>query len=172
MPIILRQRETVRHVQMADGTVEEEREPVFVYVHCYNGACPNYHNLQANLDFERKVPGIREETQYTYVDRGGDMPGIENTHVSWHVQDEADAKCSECGDPVNISQNPSYKLMQYGVGPGTGLKGAERAAALAAAKVNEANAAKDVEIAELRAEMAKLTGFVDKLVRQGAKGDE
>jgi hypothetical protein len=154
---------------MEDGTVEEEREPVFVYVHCYNAACVKYHNLQENLNFERKVPGIREETQYTYVDRGGDMPGIENTHVAWHVQNPDDVMCDACGMPTNISQNPSRKLQQYGVAPGTGLQGAERAAALAAAKVNESNAVKDVEIAELRAEMAKLMGFVDKLVKGQTK---
>lgn len=165
MATVLRQKETVNYVQMEDGTTEEEREPVFVYVHCYNQACVKYHNLQVNLDFERKVPGIREETSYTYVDRGGDMPGVENTHVVWHVQDPADATCDGCGGAMNISQTPSYKLMQYGVGPGTGLKGAERAAALAAKQVNDANEAKDVEIAELRGEMAKMHGLMEKLVK-------
>jgi hypothetical protein len=165
MALVLRQKETVRHVQVQDGSVEEQREPVFVYVHCYNQVCPLYHNLQEALDFERKVPGIREETQYTYLDRGGDMPGIENTHVNWLPADPQDAICPECGDACNVSQNQSYKLQQFGVGPGMGLKGAERAAAVAAAKVNEANAAQDVEVAELKKQLAKQQGLLEKLVK-------
>jgi hypothetical protein len=157
---------------MTDGTMEEERDDVFVYVHCYDQACPKYHNLQAGLDFERKVPGIREETSYTYVDRGGDMPGVENTHVAWHVQDDSDSRCPECGGSMNISNNPSHKLAQYGVGPGTGLKGAERAAALAAAKVNESNVAKDVEIADLRSQMARMEGLMERMVQSELKREK
>jgi hypothetical protein len=164
---VLRQKQTIRYVQMTDGTVEEEREDVFVYVHCYNQACLRYHNPQVNLEHERKVPGIREEISYTYIDRGGDMPGVENTHVNWLVVDETDSRCPDCGDPLNISNTPSYKLMQYGVGPGTGLKGAERAAALAASKVNEANAAKDVEIADLRTQMARMERLMEKMIQGG-----
>ena len=172
MPSVLRQKETVRHVQLPDGTMEEERDPVFVFVHCYNQACPRYHNLQVNLDFERRVPGIREETQYTYVDRGGDMPGVENTHVNWYPQDPADMTCPECGSATNVSQNQSYKLAQYGVGPGHGLKGAERAAALAASKVAEQSAVKDIEVAELKAQLAKQQALLEELVKaQLAMGD-
>ena len=165
MALVLRQKETVRHVQLTDGTVEEEREAVFVYVHCYNQICGLYHNLQEALDFERKVPGIREETQYTYLDRGGDMPGIENTHVNWLTADPEDSVCPECGDAVNVSQNQSYKLQQFGVTPGMGLAGAERAAAVAAAKVAESGAANDVKVAELQAQLAKQQMLLEKLVK-------
>lgn len=168
MPTVLRQKEITRTHQLEDGSIEEHRDPVFVYVHCFNQACTRYHNLQSNLNFEQKLPGVREETVFTYKDRGGDAPGIENSHVRWFVRDEEDKpvhpRCVECNELMNVSGTPSYKLTQYGVGPGTGLKGAERAAALAASKVAEATASRDLEIDELKAAMARQTKLLDKLL--------
>lgn len=161
MASVLRQKETISTQQLDDGTLEEARHPVFVYVHCYNQACVKYTNLQENLNFEEKVPGIREETSFTYADRGGDMPGIENTHVRFLPQDAEHMKCSECGNANNVSGDPSRKLAQYGVTPGMGLKGAERAAALAAAQTNEANVGRDTEIAELKATVDRLTKLTE-----------
>lgn len=161
MPKVLRQKEIVHAQQLDDGTLEEHREPVYVYKHCYNQACVLYHNLQESIDHEEKVPGFREETSFTYADRGGDMPGVENTHVRWLPQDESHMECSECGTPTNVSGEPSRKLAQYGVGPGMGLKGAERAAALAAAKTNEANASTTNEIAELRQQLRDQSKLIE-----------
>src|SRR4051812_22266017 len=153
MPKVIRRKQIVTTRQLDDGSLEEDREDVFVYVHCYNQGCLKYHNLQENLNFERKVPGIREEISFTYADRGGDMPGVENTHVNFMPQDAEHLTCEACGDQLNISGIPSVKLAQYGIGPGTGLKGAERSAALAAAKANEANAGRDAELATLQAQV-------------------
>lgn len=161
MPKVLRQKELVHTQQLEDGTLEENREPVFVYKHCYNQACLKYHNLQENIDFEEKIPGMREETSFTYADRGGDMPGVENTHVRWLPQDETQMVCSECDSPTNISGEPSRKLAQYGVGPGMGLKGAERAAALAASKANENNASTHNEIAELKSQLERQSKLIE-----------
>src|SRR6266498_2495354 len=110
MPSVLRQKEITRTFQLSDGTLEEKRDPVFVYVHCYNQVCTRYHNLQSNLNFEDKIPGIREETVFTYKDRGGDAPGIENSHIRWLCQEEGKDKCPECGSQMNVSGTPSYKL--------------------------------------------------------------
>src|SRR3954464_3012626 len=161
MPKVLRQKQLITTRQLNDGTLEEDREDVFVYVHCYNQGCLKYHNLQENLNFERKVPGIREETSFTYADRGGDMPGIENTHVTFMPQEESDWSCPSCGDQLNVSGVPSVKLAQYGIGPGTGLKGAERSAALAAEKANEANAGRDAEMARLQKQIDQLTKMTE-----------
>lgn len=181
MPTVVRQKEITKTRQLEDGSLEEDRTPVFVYVHCFNQACVRYTNLQENLNFEEKVPGIREETSFTYADRGGDMPGIENTHVRFGIQTDSDlgkkyyhkAKddrgnefvkgpvCPECDMPLNVSGVPSRKLAQYGVGPGTGLAGAERAAALAAAKTNEANAGRDSQVQVLEKQVEQLTKLVE-----------
>lgn len=169
MPTVLNQKEYTRTTQLEDGSLEEHREPVFVYIHCYNQACVKYHNLQSNLNFESKVPGIRQETQFTYKDRGGDAPGIENSHVRWMVQDEELSRCPECNEIMNISGTPSYKLAQYGVGPGTGLKGAERAAALAASKVAEATASRDAEIDELKQQLNRQNLMLQKLLDKDDK---
>lgn len=168
MATVLRQKETSKTHQNDDGSIEETRTPVFVYVHCFNQACIRYHNLQSNLNFEDKVPGIREEVIYTYKDRGGDAPGVENSHVRWYVRGEDDkpeqARCVECDELMNVSGTPSYKLTQYGVGPGTGLKGAERAAALGAAKAMEGVAARDSEIDELKTQLAQQSKMLQKLL--------
>lgn len=169
MPTVLRQKEITSTTQLEDGSIEEHRSPVFVYIHCYNQSCIRYHNLQSNLNFEEKVPGVREETIFTYKDRGGDAPGVENSHVRWFPQDENQMRCVECGELMNISGTPSYKLTQYGVGPGTGLKGAERAAALAVAQVQEASAGKDAEVAALRAQMERMEKLLAKSLENNAK---
>lgn len=169
MPSVLRQKQITHTQQLTDGTLEEHREDVFVYVHCYNQACLKYHNLQENLDFEEKVPGIREETSFTYADRGGDMPGIENTHVNWLPQDEKHWKCDECGQPMNVAHEASHKLTQYGVGPGTGLKGAERAAALATAQSDERNTGRDAELASLRATVEQQSKLIELALKQNKK---
>lgn len=166
MPTVVRQKEITKTRQLEDGTLEEERTPVFVYVSCYNQACARYHNLQSNLDFEEKVPGIREETAFTYADRGGDMPGIENTHVRWAPQDIKYLKCEECGHPTTVSGTKSVKIQAYGVGPGTGLKGAERAAALAASKVQAENASSNAEIAALKSQMEQQNKMIELLLKQ------
>lgn len=164
MATVLRQKETSKTVQNEDGSLDEQRAPVFVYIHCYNQACIKYHNLQSNLNFEQKVPGIREETIYTYKDRGGDAPGVENSHVRWAPQDSELERCAECGELMNISGTPSYKLTQYGVGPGTGLKGAERAAALAVAEVQAAGKDRDSEITQLQSQLALQGKMLEKLL--------
>lgn len=161
MASVLRQKETIHTQQNDDGTLSEFRNPVHVYVHCYNEGCILYHNLQENINNEEKLPGIREETSFTYADRGGDMPGIENTHVRFLPQDMSKMECSECGQATNVSGDPSRKLAQYGVTPGMGLKGAERAAALAAAQTNEANVGRDTEIADLKATVDRLTKLTE-----------
>jgi len=172
MPTVIRQKEIVRTEQQEDGTLEEYRTPVHVYVHCYNQACLKYHNKQENLDFEEKIPGIREETSFTYADRGGDMPGIENTHVRFLPQDTKYLKCDDCGSPMNISGTPSVKLAQYGVGPGMGLKGAERAAALASAQANESNAGRDAELAQLKAQLEQQSKLIELALKQDKKAKE
>lgn len=173
MPTVLNQTEITKTTQLNDGTLEEQREPVFVYIHCFNQACVRYHNRQSNLNFETKVPGVRQETSFTYKDRGGDAPGIENSHVRWFAADEQgkpiDPRCEECNEVMLVSGTPSYKLQQYGVGPGTGLKGAERAAALAAAKVAEATQSRDAEIDLLKQQLERQSKLLDKVLEAQEK---
>lgn len=166
MATVIRQKEITTHTQLNDGTTEEHREPVFVYLHCSNQACLRYHNLQSNLDFEIKVPGIREETSFTYKDRGGDSPGIENSHIRYAAQDTELETCSECGGVMNVSGHPSIKLPTYGVGPGTGLQGAERAAAIAASKVAAENQAARDEVGELKQQLAYQQKLLESLLKK------
>lgn len=157
MPTVTSEAQVVVHSQLEDGTVRNTFEDVFVYVHCINPNCESFHDLHEGLKHELKVPGLRNETMYTFADRGGDLPGPENSHVSWACLEADDAVCPDCGGNRNVSHDPSREIQRHNLGPGDGLKGMERAAALALSKSNQHT---DSEVEALKAQVAELTGLV------------
>lgn len=46
---------------------------------------------------------MQETVEVTYVDAGGDMPGVQNSHVTFRFADEADSPCGTCGHPREVS---------------------------------------------------------------------
>lgn len=157
MATVTRAKETITTTQQEDGTLEEHREPVYVYVHCVDPACPEYHDLRVDRDHEREVPGLRVETSYSYEELGGDMPGTERSNVEYRVQEPGDAKCPSCSKDLNVSEEKSRKLAPWTqrANPDT-LAAYEAARKVAAQNSETATAEKDAELAELRASIAEL----------------
>lgn len=76
--------------------------PVEAYAFCMDARCLGYK--------QEKVPAVRTHTDVTYLDMGGDMPGIEKSFDSVRFADETDAICSHCEGPREISEQlrPEY----------------------------------------------------------------
>ncbi len=80
--------------------------PVEAYAHCRNARCPGY-------DQER-IDGIREETSYTFGERGGDgafTHMIQDSGVEFKAADVADLPCPGCGAAREVTgtPRPSYQ---------------------------------------------------------------
>src|SRR4051794_39296022 len=76
---------------------------VLAYAHCTEPRCKGYRQQQ--------VMAVRTEDAYTYAERGGDLPGTENSFVRHAFADPAEAICEFCGSPRDISENarPQYQ---------------------------------------------------------------
>jgi hypothetical protein len=72
--------------------------PAKGYAHCLNPRCPGYQ--------QEVVPAIRRETQWTYTELDGDLPGIERSTVSYHFADEKDAACPTCKGIREVTAEP------------------------------------------------------------------
>jgi hypothetical protein len=81
---------------------------------CHDGRCPGYK--------QRPVKVIETLTEWTYVDLGGDIPGVERSSTLLRFSDLADAQCPSCGEPAmcadqvrpiypNVSGVPQDKLL-------------------------------------------------------------
>jgi hypothetical protein len=66
------------------------------YVSCRDGRCPGYKQEPCQV----KVT----ETQFSYMDLGGDIPGIERSTYVWTFADEDDIPCPHCGQPRMCSE--------------------------------------------------------------------
>jgi len=75
---------------------------VEAYAFCHNGRCTGY--------LQEPVQGVRTTTSWTYMDSGGDLPGIEKTTEMVRFADEADGVCPTCEGPRDISEQlrPEY----------------------------------------------------------------
>ena len=65
------------------------------YAACHDGRCAGYK--------QQPVRAIVTETQFSYVDFGGDVPGIERSSTLIRFADEADIPCPVCGEPRFVS---------------------------------------------------------------------
>ena len=125
-------------------------EQVQGFAHCVDPRCPG-HNQQA-------VPAIRRETSYTYVERGGDAPGIEQSHVQAVFADEADSVCPACNGQRDISLDPrpQYDPLS-GFDPNYLASGGAQPF-----DPTVVNSPADEEVAALRAEVARLAALMSK----------
>lgn len=140
--------------------------PVKAYAHCQDGRCGGY--------LQQEVEGIRTETVWTYLDHGGDMPGIESSTQMVRFADESDAVCSFCAGPREISEQvrPEYPNISGHDPMGLFEFRGKTERELAEMRHNrELDAVKqEVVIDEMRREMAELRAMLaDKANKPGPK---
>lgn len=119
-----------------------------LYAFCQNAQCPGYAMVE--------VDGLVREVGDTFQAGGGDIPGIERSHVELLYQDASDAPCPSCSQPRSLSAEPrpSYDP----------LSGHDPMGLLAGAKFdpNVVNTEQDEKVAALEAQVAKLAALVEK----------
>src|SRR5690349_4786386 len=120
--------------------------PVRAFAHCVQPRCPGA--------YEVEVDANRVETAYSFLDNGGDIPGIERSHVRAEFVNEADATCEHCGShrDVSLAPRPQYQPLS-GHDP-MGLLGMP---AFDPSKVNAPSDALSAEMEALKAQVAALT---------------
>lgn len=81
-------------------TVTEDVVPAFAF--CQSAQCLGYQ--------QEPVDGVRTTTAYTYLDSGGDMPGVEKSTEMVRFAVETDAVCPHCEGPRQVSEQvrPEY----------------------------------------------------------------
>lgn len=134
-------------------TVTED--PITAWAHCPDATCNPY---------EIETPAVRRTTSYTYIDRGGDFPGIESSTSSIVPGDDTQLHCETCGKPLELAKAPrAVYPNESGVDP-NGLLGINPrtsdptlAAAQLAAEQADAIADLRAQLAELREEKDKAT---------------
>lgn len=78
--------------------------PIDGYAHCTQPRCRG--------NQQEPVKALRVDTSTTYVELGGDMPGVERSHVQFRFADPELIKCPFCGtdrevtDQARISYAP------------------------------------------------------------------
>lgn len=144
--------------------------PVKGYAHCRNPRCQGSQQEQ--------VDAIRSEESYTYIERGGDLPGQENSVVRITFANEEDKSCPHCGivREVTDSLRPSYEgewgnqdfLLDIDVNEnGTRFDPSKQAALQA-----EANDALKADNAALREELAEMRGMMQAFMAQQGRPPE
>lgn len=128
------------------------------FAHCRNPRCPGSQQEQ--------VKAIQHIESYSYLERGGDLPGEEMSTVRLTFADEAEMPCPNCAltREVTAEPRPSYQgewgeqnfLLDIEVGADGSRFDPSKQAELqsqASEKLQEENA-------ELRERLAKLEGFM------------
>jgi len=69
---------------------------------CIDGRCPGYN--------QQPVLAVKRTSEFSFVENGGDLPGIERSTSQVFFADEADAVCQHCGKPrlVEDHERPEY----------------------------------------------------------------
>lgn len=77
-------------------------EQISGYAHCNDPSCSG--------NSQQPVPVIRHTTNATYLDGGGDLPGIEKSWTAFSFADAEDEKCPFCSDrrEVTDQRRPRY----------------------------------------------------------------
>jgi hypothetical protein len=114
---------------------------------------------------QQPVRAVRTVTEFSYIDNGGDLPGIERSTELLRFADLTDAQCEHCGEPrlvatqtrpiyPNISGQPQDTLInQY--------RDSERVRDL-----ELADARRDAEMAQMRVTMERLAATNERLTSQ------
>lgn len=81
-------------------TVTEESVTGLAF--CIDGRCPGYE--------QQPVEAVKRTSQFSYLELGGDLPGIERSSEQVFFVNEADAVCALCGKPrlVSDQERPEY----------------------------------------------------------------
>lgn len=78
----------------------ESVSPTQLFAHCTDPLCRG--------NKQRPIEGFRVETSWTFVERGGDLPGFENSQVTFRPVNDGeegrrdDRICPECGKRAEI----------------------------------------------------------------------
>src|SRR3954466_5691424 len=77
--------------------------PIRAFAHCRNPRCAG--NNQEEVD------AVQQTESYSFVERGGDLPGEENSIVRVNFASEEDQPCPQCGllREVTADPRPSYQ---------------------------------------------------------------
>lgn len=128
---------------------------VEAFAHCADSRCRG--------NRQEPVKAVAENISISFLDNGGDMPGEERSMRHLRFAREADASCSVCGGPREVSdqKRPVY----------ANVSGHDQAGLL---KFKTADGefvipvADDGKTAELEDKIEKLTALVEKLTAGGA----
>jgi hypothetical protein len=122
---------------------------------CKNARCPGYK--------QETVKAVETLTEFSYIDLGGDLPGIERSTTLLRFDDLADAQCPQCGEPrlvadqvrpvyPNISGQPQDALLAV-------HRDAERVRDL-----ELQSAKREAELAQMRVVMERQNGMIERLL--------
>ncbi len=145
MPVRVCRRVSLRRREMFVPRVS--KTPIEGFAHCRNARCAGYG--------QEKVSAERVLSEWTYVELGGDMPGVEKSQVYVEFVDQGDAPCPHCGVDrvVTDKPRPTYQPLsghdQNGLLYLSGFNPAAQAA-------SQANA----EVEGLRAELEALKALI------------
>ena len=116
-----------------------KREEVDAFAHCGVPICDGHE--------QQPVKGVIEEIGVTFIERGGDLGGYENTHSYLNFASEEDRACPSCGRDREISVQARLEHAPSGYDPKFLVyeKFGE--------KIAEQKDEKDQQIAELKAQL-------------------
>lgn len=120
--------------------------PAKVYLHCRDARCSGYN--------QQEVDGLREETVQTFGENGGDgifMPMTERSMVSFRAENAEDVPCPGCKQAREASGEPRPQYQPMSGHDPMGLVGG------ISFNPNHVNTPQDAEMAELKAQVAKLS---------------
>lgn len=118
---------------------------VTAYAHCTDPRCPGA--------YQQPVDGRRIETGWAYTENGGDIPGIERSHVRAEFADPQDAVCPHCSGPRDIALDPRPQYQNLSGKDPMGLLGI---AAFDPSKPLLADPGTTAELDALKAQVAEL----------------
>lgn len=138
--------------------------PIKAYAHCLCARCPGYD--------QEPVEALSHETHWLFKDNGGDLPGVERSHIILKFapvdEDDPDAVdqsvCEHCGGPRELSEKPRPQYINESGHDPMYLVSAN-ARPYSAAKQTEAQSAR---VQDLEAQVAALTKLVEQSVGKAA----
>jgi hypothetical protein len=131
--------------------------PIRGLASCHNSRCLGYK--------QEPVDAIRVVTEFSYVDLGGDIPGVERSSEMFRFADVADAQCPVCGEPRLVSdqtrpiyQNISGQAQDHLANLNSG---SERVREL------ELQAARsDAQMAQMQAAMERQSALIERMLAE------
>jgi hypothetical protein len=133
-------------------------KPVEAYAHCNNALCPGYG--------QEKVKAVEEVTEWTFVDNGGDIPGVERSRSLLKFASDDDISCGTCGRERELSKDPRRNYENLSGFDPMGLINGKVPGFNPAVVNTEA----DARVAELEAQIARQGAMLEQLL-QNLGGD-